>query len=93
MRLGGNFMVSMDISLPEQLRDFVLQQVQSGYGSASEYIRELIRADEAKKRQERLEADLLEGLASGRGKEITDSQWQALKDAVTIRHQNDKTIR
>ena len=39
-------MESMNISLPEQLRDFVLKQVESGYGSASEYIRELIRADE-----------------------------------------------
>ena len=44
-------MESMNTSLPERLREFVLTQVEAGYGSASEYIRELIRADEARKSQ------------------------------------------
>ena len=52
----------MNISLPESLRDFVEAQVdQRGYGTTSEYLRELIR-----KEQDRLQLRglLLEGAAS-----------------------------
>ena len=44
-------MSTMNISLPEALREFVDQQVgRTGYGTSSEYVRELIRRD-----QERLQ--------------------------------------
>lgn len=37
----------MNISLPERLKSFVDQQVnQGGYGTSSEYVRELIRRDQ-----------------------------------------------
>ena len=40
-------MATMNISLPEGLKSFVDQQVSSrGYGTSSEYIRELIRKDQ-----------------------------------------------
>lgn len=40
-------MQSMNISLPEPLKQFVDGQISTGrYSSASEYLRELIRADE-----------------------------------------------
>jgi antitoxin ParD1/3/4 len=58
-------MQSMNISLPEPLKEFVDDQIASGrYSSASEYVRELIRSDEKRKAEERLEALLLEGLES-----------------------------
>ncbi|AXQ28337.1 type II toxin-antitoxin system ParD family antitoxin [Solimonas sp. K1W22B-7] len=39
-------MSTMNISLPESLKSFVDSQVQDrGYGTSSEYIRELIRKD------------------------------------------------
>ena len=58
-------MESMNISLPEPLKQFVDGQISSGrYSSASEYVRELIRADEKRKAEEALEAKLLEGLNS-----------------------------
>lgn len=75
-------MDSMNISLPEGLREFVRKQVQSGYGSASEYVRELIRSDQARKEQEQLERKLLEGLASGEGREFTAEDWDAIRDRV-----------
>lgn len=56
-------MNTMNVSLPDVLKEFVDQQVSSGrYSSASEYVRELIREDEKRKAQDRLEAMLLEGL-------------------------------
>jgi antitoxin ParD1/3/4 len=36
----------MNISLPDELRDFVEEQVKRGYGTSSEYVRELIRKDQ-----------------------------------------------
>ena len=40
-------MSTMNISLPDALKDFVDEQVNSrGYGTSSEYVRELIRKDQ-----------------------------------------------
>jgi len=40
-------MSTMNISLPETLKSFVDEQVtQRGYGTSSEYVRELIRKDQ-----------------------------------------------
>jgi antitoxin ParD1/3/4 len=62
-------MQSMNISLPEPLKDFVDGQIASGrYSSASEYVRELIRDDEKRKAEERLETLLLEGLSGEESK-------------------------
>ena len=55
-------MSTMNISLPDPLKSFVDEQVKErGYGTSSEYVRELIRKD-----QERtgLRAMLIEGAAS-----------------------------
>ena len=44
-------MSTMNISLPESLRDFVDDQVATrGYGTSSEYVRELIRRDQSRQR-------------------------------------------
>jgi len=56
-------MATMNISLPENLKEFVDAQVQAGgYSTSSEYIRELIREDQKKKLEQRLASLLLEGL-------------------------------
>lgn len=54
-------MGTMNISLPDALKDFVDDQAKRGYGTSSEYVRELIRKD-----QERLHLRelLLAGAAS-----------------------------
>ena len=58
-------MQTMNISLPDPLKDFVDHQIAEGrYSSVSEYIRDLIRADEMRKAEMRLEALLLERLES-----------------------------
>jgi antitoxin ParD1/3/4 len=78
-------MESMNISLPEGLRDFVYEQVATGYGSVSEYIRELIRADQLKKQQDALERQLLEGLASGKGRGLSRADIAALRKTLLER--------
>ena len=58
-------MDSMNISLPGPLKSWIDEQVAEGrYSNASEYVRELVLADEKAKARERLETLLLEGLAS-----------------------------
>jgi antitoxin ParD1/3/4 len=55
-------MVTMNISLPESLKEFVDQQVScAGYGTSSEYVRELIRRDQDRLQLRRL---LLDGAQS-----------------------------
>lgn len=77
-------MQSMNISLPEPLKQFVDGQVAAGrYSSASEYVRELIRADEKRKAEERLEALLLEGLQSDEAS-MTPNDWQAIRDRKSV---------
>ena len=71
-------MQSMNISLPEPLKQFVDGQVAEGrYSSASEYVRELIRTDEKEKALARMEAKLLAGL-EGEALDVTPEYWEAL---------------
>ena len=72
-------MQSMNISLPDPLKKFVDGQIAQGrYSSASEYVRELIRADEKRKADEQLEAKLLEGLSSPES-QLTSADWSEIR--------------
>lgn len=72
-------MQSMNISLPEPMKQFVDAQIAQGrYSSASEYVRELIRADEKRKAQDQLEAKLLEGLGSP-ASELSAAGWRGIR--------------
>jgi antitoxin ParD1/3/4 len=77
-------MQTMNISLPGPLKDFVDHQIAEGrYSSVSEYIRELIRDDEKRKAQERLEALLLEGLESEETEMTREDLDHIRKEALT----------
>ena len=74
-------MSTMNISLPEFLKSFVDEQVsKGGYGTSSEYVRELIRRD-----QERLNLRglLLEGAASAPGAPADAAYFSALRRRVS----------
>jgi antitoxin ParD1/3/4 len=61
------------------MKEFVDGQVAKGrYSSASEYVRELIRADERRKAEDQLEELLLEGL-QGEETAFTLQDWQAIR--------------
>lgn len=56
---------SMNISLPEPMKTFVEERLENdGYGSVSEYVRELIRDDQTNREEEKLEKLLLARLDS-----------------------------
>lgn len=72
-------MNSMNISLPHRLKAWIEGQVAEGrYSSASEYVRELIRADEKTKARAKLDDLLREGL-EGEATEWTDGDSERLQ--------------
>ena len=76
-------MKSMNISLPDTMRDYIEEQVaQGGYSSVSEYFRELVRQDQKLRANERLQTMLLEGLNSGNATEMTAQDWEDIRQAV-----------
>ena len=73
-------MSTMNISLPESLKSFVDDQVDTrGYGSASEYVRELIRRERDRQRLREL---LLEGAASPLAGMADAGYFDRLRDRV-----------
>ncbi len=70
----------MNIALPETLRAYVAERVDSGqYGNTSEYVRELIRKDQREQAIARLRAMVEQGLASGPAVPDTQADWDELK--------------
>ena len=70
----------MNVSLPEEMRAFVDEQVDEGrYGSSSEYVRELIRRDQDR---QRLRSALLNGAQSAPGPLADDAFFATLRRHV-----------
>lgn len=75
-------MSTMNISLPENLKAYVDQQVNTrGYGTSSEYLRELIRKDQDTQKLRNL---LLDGAASPQGAEANSAYFEGLR--IRIKH-------
>nr|GLK21620.1 addiction module antitoxin [Microbacterium terregens] len=67
----------MNISLPDALKAFVDEQVTDrGYGTSSEYVRELIRKDQDRQRLRRL---LLDGADSAPGDPADATYFEGLR--------------
>ena len=83
MRVSLRTMSTMNISLPDEMKAFVDQQVAGrGYTSSSEYVRELIRHEQDK---EKLRALLMEGLESGPGRVADAAYFDELRASVRRR--------
>ena len=81
-------MSTMNISLPDALKAFVDEQViQRGYGTSSEYVRELIRRDQDRVQLREL---LLAGAASAPGAPADVSYFEGLRAEVRKRRSGVK---
>ena len=84
---------TMNISLPDVMKAFVDEQVQSGgFGTVSEYVRDLVRRDQKARAQDRLEVLLLEGLESGAGEPVTPEFWENLRREIQERRHKRKHV-
>ena len=73
-------MSTMNISLPDTLKTYVDEQVsQRGYGTSSEYVRELIRKDQER---QHLRGLLLEGAASAPAGPADQSYFEGLRRRI-----------
>ena len=73
-------MSTMNVSLPEELKSYVDEQVDDGgYGSTSEYVRDLIRRD---KDRQQLRRVLLDGASSTPGPIADASYFGSLRDRI-----------
>jgi antitoxin ParD1/3/4 len=73
-------MPTMNISLPDAMLEFVEEQVVAGdYNSASEYIRDLVRADQKRHAKAQLEQVLLSALGEGEAADLTPEMLEALQ--------------
>lgn len=74
-------MATMNVSLPDPMKDWVEEQVKTGhYSNASDYVRDLIRRDQDYQDQrEALVQALIAGEASGVSKRTLEEIWREVK--------------
>jgi antitoxin ParD1/3/4 len=71
----------MSFSLPESLRAYIDERVQTGhYGNTSEYLRDLVRRDRDDQARKRLRELITEGLESGSGRPLNRRYVAELRD-------------
>ena len=85
-------MTSMNISLPDALRDYVEGRIaDGGYGTVSEYVRDLIRGDQRRAAAATLESLLLDGIRSGDALPMAEDDWSDIRAAVADRARDRRT--
>ncbi len=71
----------MRVSLPASLRDWVNRQVrQRGYGTADEYVVELLRHDQLREARDHVDAKLTKALQGGESLEMTTRDWNHIRN-------------
>jgi antitoxin ParD1/3/4 len=67
----------MNISLPQSLKEWVEQQIsERGYNTASEFVRDVLRREQARAR---IDARLIEAIESGPATPMTRKDWVAIR--------------
>ena len=76
-------MSTMNVSLPDELRAFVDEQVsEGGYGSTSEYVRMLVRRDQDRQHLRRL---LFDGASSSLGTVVDEAYFESLRSRISTK--------
>ena len=76
-------MATMNVSLPDQMKEWVEEQVKTGrYGNSSDYVRDLVRKDQERaEARENLQQMVDDALASG----IADLGREELRERIRAR--------
>ena len=79
-------MATMNMSLPDPLKQFVEEEVrEGGYASTSDYMRDLIRQRQRAKAAEHLRQLIAEGLASGQSEPVTEDTFVQMRKELRER--------
>jgi antitoxin ParD1/3/4 len=79
-------MTTLNISLPEPVREFLETQAASaGYEKVDDYVLALIQEAQRREAERTLDTKLLEGLDSGAPIEVDDGYWRDLNARVAAR--------
>ena len=79
-------MATMNVSLPDPLKQFVDKEVrEGGFASTSDYMRDLIRQRQREKAAELLRQLIAEGLASGPATPIEPDYFDRMRERAKAR--------
>lgn len=72
-------MATMNVSLPDQMKDWVESRTNDGrFSNASDYVRHLIRKDQERQNAiAAFQAEITAGIASGEGQSLNSSAFKA----------------
>lgn len=89
--MKGRSLTSMNISIPSALRDRLEEKLaRQAYGSASEYVRQLIRQDLERDARDKVEALLMEGVHSKKRIKVTPKWWDEKEALVNSKSRRAK---
>jgi len=73
----------MNVSLPKELKHWVDAQVEAGgYGTASEYIRDMLRRSRERQLRRQIDAKLLEAVEGGMVAVMDDADLAAIRNTA-----------
>jgi len=71
---------SINISLPPALKDWVEAQVAAGgYGTTSEFFRQLLRAEKQRQLREQIDENLHSALDGGEATSMSKKDWEGIR--------------
>jgi antitoxin ParD1/3/4 len=75
--------MTMNVSLPRELKNWVDEQVKAGgYGTASEYLRDMLRRARERQLRRRIDAALIEAVQDGARAVLDDDDWGSIRRAA-----------
>ena len=79
-------MQTMNVALSDPLVEYLKQQTtEHGYMNVSDYIRELVQADQLKKERQALEAEVLRAIECNEFIPLTDEVWDQMRETLNER--------
>lgn len=73
----------MNVSLPGDLKQWVDEQVEAGgYGTASEYLRDMLRRARERQARRQIDTMLIEAVKSGASNVMDDADWESIRNAA-----------
>ena len=88
-------MDALNVSLPKAIERVCTRTEivkTGGYGNTSEYVRDLIRAEQKQRAKEELEALIMEGINSGPATPMTKADWAQLREDIRRGCSIQKTV-